>query len=109
MPFSQSLADRLRQAFGPGRGLVEKKMFGGLCFMLEGHMLVGIWKASLIVRVGPDQAAEALKQEHVREFDLTRRPMTGWVLVDPDGLDTDEQLNAWIEKAMRFVETLPRK
>jgi len=84
-------------------------MFGGVVFLLRGNMLVGIWRQSLIVRLGPEQAAQALKREYVREFDVTGRPMKGWVLVEPDGLDTDAELAAWIELATAFVETLPAK
>jgi TfoX/Sxy family transcriptional regulator of competence genes len=103
MPYSQSLADRVRLALQNYRGISEKKMFGSLVFMFNGNMLVGVWKSSLIVRLGPDQAATALKESHVREFDLTGRPMKGWVMVEPDGLESDRQLAGWIERAMEFV------
>jgi TfoX/Sxy family transcriptional regulator of competence genes len=109
MPYSQSLADRVRQALRDRRGITEKKMFGGLAFLLHGKMLVGVWQQSLVVRLGPEQAAEALKRDYVREFDVTGRPMKGWIMVEPDGLDSDKQLAEWIEAAMRFVGTLPRK
>ena len=79
----QSLADRVRHALRDHRGVTEKKMFGSIVFMLNGNMLVGVWKSSLIGRRGPDQAAVALKEPHVREFDVTGRPMKGWVMVEP--------------------------
>ena len=72
-------------------------------------MCVGVWQTSLIVRLGSDQAAAALKEPNVVEFDVTGRPMKGWVVVDAEGLDTDQQLGRWIEGAVEFVETLPRK
>ena len=84
-------------------------MFGSVVFLLHGNMCVGIWKSSLIVRLEPDQAAAALKLPDVREFDVTGRPMKGWILVEPDGLETDEQLGGWIDQAKQFVVTLPQK
>jgi hypothetical protein len=84
-------------------------MFGGLAFLLHGNMCVGVWQISLIVRLGPEQAATALKEPNVAEFDVTGRPMRGWVVVEAEGLETDEQLRGWIERAVEFVETLPRK
>lgn len=103
MVFSQSLADRVRLALRNHRGNAEKKMFGSIVFLLNGKMLVGVWKSSMIVRLGPDQAVTALKVPHVREFDIAGRPMKGWIMVEPDGLESDRQLNGWIERAKRFV------
>jgi hypothetical protein len=84
-------------------------MFGGVVFLMNGNMLVGIWQQSLIVRLGPEQAADALKQPFVNDFDFTGKPMKGWVMVEPDGIDYDRDLRAWIEKAEKFVEGLPAK
>ncbi|MCI0359780.1 MAG: TfoX/Sxy family protein [Planctomycetaceae bacterium] len=109
MAYSQSLADRVRQVLGQRRGLVEKKMFGGVGFLLGGNICVGVWKTSLIVRLGPEQYDEALAQPHVGEFDITGRPMRGWVLVEADGLDDDGQLRSWIDRSLQFVATLPVK
>ena len=109
MVYSQALADRVRHALRSERGIGEKKMFGGIGFLRHGNMLVGIWQSSLIARIGADQEAAALQQQHVRPFDVTGRPMKGWVMVDPDGLDRDQQVAEWIERALRFVETLPPK
>ena len=109
MVYSRSLADRVRAQTQTLRGITEKRMFGGLVFMLYGNMLVGIWQNSLIVRLGPEQAPAALKQPNVREFDVTGRPMKGWIMVDPDGLESDRELKAWLERAAEFVSTLPPK
>jgi TfoX/Sxy family transcriptional regulator of competence genes len=109
MAYSESLALRIRQAIAPQRGITEKKMFGGVGFLLHGNMLVGIWKNSLIVRLGPDEAEQALQQPHVVEFDITGRPMRGWVMVEPDGIDSDEQLSGWIDRSISFVSKLPKK
>lgn len=84
-------------------------MFGGVGFLLCGNLLVGVWKSSLVARLGPEQGTEALRQSNVKEFDVTGRPMKGWVLVEPDGIDSDQQLATWIGQAMQFVETLPPK
>ena len=84
-------------------------MFGGVGFLLNGNLLVGVWKHSLIVRLGSDEGEAALLEPHAKEFDVTGRPMKGWVMVDPEGIDDDGQLKAWIERALKFVETLPRK
>lgn len=109
MPFSESLASRTRDALARRRGITEQKMFGGLCFLLRGKLLVGVFRDSLIVRLGPGRAKEALGMPDVKEFDITGRPMKGWVVVEPEGIDTDRQLVTWIEKAIEFVDTLPEK
>ena len=109
MAYDEGLAERLREVFPEHAGIAEKKMFGGLCFLLDDKMLVGIMGSSLIARLGPDEAAKALQETDVREFDATGRPMKGWVVVEPDGLDTDQQLQSWLERAIRFVEALPTK
>ncbi len=109
MSYSRQLADRVRHTLGKQRGLVEKRMFGGVGFLLRGNMLVGIWEQSLIARLGPDAAAQALQEPNVRAFDVTGRPMRGWVMIDPDGLERDADLAAWLARAQEFVETLPGK
>jgi len=109
MVYSKSLAARIRQLVGKRRGIVEKKMFGGVGFLLDGKLLVGIWQDSLIARLGKEQAARALEKPCVREFDITGRAMKGWVLVEPEGMEDDGQLGAWIEKATGFVATLPAR
>jgi TfoX/Sxy family transcriptional regulator of competence genes len=109
MPYSKSLAARIRQALVQRKGIVEKKMFGGIAFLLHGNMLVGVWQDSLIVRLGPEEGDQALAEPHVKAFDVTGRPMKGWVMVEPDGIDHDVQLGGWIERAVEFVGTLPAK
>lgn len=109
MPYSESLAARTRQVLRDYSGIVEKKMFGGLAFLLDGNMCVGVWKTSLIARVGPSEYKNALQKEFVCEFDVTGRPMTGWVLVEAEGVDEDRQLAEWVQFAVDFVETLPKK
>lgn len=109
MPYSESLAARSRDALRDQPGIVEKKMFGGLAFMLNGNMCVGVWTTSLIARVGPEQYEDALQREFAHEFDVTGRPMAGWVLVDAEGVGEDHELAEWIALAIDSVETLPKK
>jgi TfoX/Sxy family transcriptional regulator of competence genes len=109
MVYSESLAARIRQALKGQRGITEKKMFGGSGFLLHGNMCVGVSQTSLIVRLGPEQADEARTQANVVEFDVAGRPLKGWVMIEAEGIENDEQLNEWIERAVTFVETLPRK
>ena len=109
MAFDASLAERIRKALARKKGNQEKKMFGGIGFLLSGKMCVGVWKDSLIVRLGPEQAEEALKQPFVQQFDITGRPMTGWALVEPKGVEDDDQLMGWIQRAVKFVGKLPPK
>src|SRR2546427_7124235 len=109
MAFNEALAERIRQALGRRKGVEEKKMFAGIGFLLNGKMLVGVWKESLIVRLGPEQGEEALKQPHVCEFNITGRPMKNWVLVAPEGVEDDDRLSVWIQRAVKFVGKLPAK
>src|SRR5690349_7252639 len=103
MAFSEALAERIRHALARRKGIEEKKMFGGIGFLLNGNLLVGVRKDSLLVRLGPEQGDEALQEAHVSEFDITGRPMKGWVLVEPEGVTGDDQLKGWIQRAVKFV------
>ncbi len=109
MAYSESRAPRIRQIVARRRGITEKKMFGGVGFLFNGNMLVGVWKNSLIVRLGPDNYEDALLEPHVREFDITGKPMKGWVMVEPDGIENDSQLTDWIQRAVKFVGKLDKK
>ena len=109
MAFDATIADRVRPLMARRAGAVEKKMFGGVGFLLHGNMCVGVWKEFLIVRVGPDAYGDALAERGVQEFDITGRPMKGWVMVDPSGARDDLELSAWVERAVAYVRTLPRK
>ena len=109
MAFSEALAERIRQRLARRKNIVEKKMFGGVGFLLNGNLLVGVRKDSLLVRLGPEQSDEALLEPHVKEFDITGRAMKGWVLVAPEGVEADDQLKGWIQRAVKFVGKLPAK
>jgi hypothetical protein len=109
MAYDKGLAQRVREILEEEPGFDEKKMFGGLCFLLFGNMVCGIIKEDLIVRVGADKYAQMLKMPHTRKFDITGKPLTGWVMVLSDAMDSDEELNNWIQRAVSFVRTLPPK
>jgi hypothetical protein len=109
MVYSKSLAARVRQLLAARRGITEKKMFGGVAFLLSGNMLVGIWEDAVIARLGIDAAGSALQEPFVRQFDVTGRPMRGWVLIDADGVESDRALSVWVERSIDFVATLPAK
>src|SRR5262249_35868294 len=109
MAFDESLAARIRDALARKKGVEEKKMVGGVGCLVHGNMLVGVWGDPLIVGLGPDEGDEALKEPHVNKFDITGRPMKGWGLVEPQGVEGGDQLSGWIERATKFVKTLPAK
>ncbi|MFO0912758.1 MAG: TfoX/Sxy family protein [Pirellulales bacterium] len=109
MAYSEPLASRIRRELIGQKAIVEKKMFGGVGFLLNGNMLVGIWKDLLIARIGPEAGRQALDEPFVREFDITGRPMKGWVMVEPGGLAEPGALASWIDRARQFVSQLPAK
>ncbi len=109
MAASKLLVERVRHLLSRRRGITEKKMFGGVCFLLNGNMLVAVWNDSLIARLGIEQAIIALKEPDVRAMDLTGRPMKGWIVVEPDGIDSDRRLTHWIDLSTTFARTLPAK
>jgi hypothetical protein len=107
--YDEGLAQRVRETLADRRDIEEKRMFGGLSFMVGGNLACGIIGEDLIVRVGPDGGAGALAQPHTRPFDFTGRPMKGWVVVDQAGLDADEVLGEWVERGVSFAASLPPK
>jgi len=107
--FDERLAERIRGALGRRKGVAEKKMFGGIGFLVNGNMCVGIHGYELFVRIPPENTDAVLKQANTRRFDLTGRPMKGWILVKPAGLKTAAQLGKWIDVATKFAAALPVK
>jgi len=105
----ESLAARIRQQLARRKNVEERKLFGCVGFLVHGNMLVGVWKNSLIVRLDLDSYEDALLEPHVKDFNITGRPMKGWVLVEPEGVEDDEQLKDWIKRALKFVKALPAK
>ncbi len=109
MAYSKSLAERVRHLIGRQRGLTEKRMFGGIGFLLYGNLVVAVWLDSLIVRLGIEAANEAMEEPYVKPFDLTGKAMKGWAMIEADGVDCDHQLESWIQRAVAFVRTLDPK
>jgi TfoX N-terminal domain len=109
MAFDEALAARIRKRVGKRAGLTEQQMFGGLAFLLNGNMCVGIHGNEMIVRLDPGDTDDALKDRHVRLFDLTGRPMKGWILVASAGLKAPAALGRWVEVGLEYAASLPKK
>jgi TfoX/Sxy family transcriptional regulator of competence genes len=109
MAFNETLADRIRKKLRKRTGVAEKRMFGGLAFLLNGNMSVGIHGEELIVRVHPAETDAALAEPHTRVFDLTGRPMKGWILVATPGLSDEKTLGKWIRRGTDYAASLPAK
>ena len=109
MSFDEGLAQRIREQLQNRSDVVEKKMFGGLCFMVSNHMCCGIVDDTLMARVGPDSYANCLTKTHAREMDFTGKPMKGMIYVSPEGLESDADLTKWLSICVEFVESLPPK
>ena len=109
MAYDEGLAQRIREVFDGSTGVDEKKMFGGIAFMVEGNMCVGVVGEELMVRVGPDRYQDSLTQPDAREMDFTGRAMKGMVYVGTDGIDSDDDLKSWVDRGLAFVTTLPPK
>ena len=108
MAYNLKLAERIRSELN-GMPFVEKKMFGGTGFLLNGNMACGVNKDNLIVRVDPEKHSALLKKSHAKPFDLTGKPMKGWIVVEADGIKTDKQLSTWVKEGVEFALTLPPK
>jgi TfoX/Sxy family transcriptional regulator of competence genes len=111
MAYDEAFAQRIRERLAGEAGVTEKAMFGGLAFLLHGHMTVAVsGKGDLLLRVGPDAADDALSRPHVQPMQMGgRRPMTGWIRVAPEGVESEAQLAGWLERGVEFARTLPPK
>ena len=107
--YDKNLEKRIHRVISNWKNTDSKKMFGGICYLLNGNMFSGVYKDFLILRLGKDTSARALESSHVKPFDITGRPMKGWVMVAKGGTDTDEKLEAWLNKAKDFAQNLPPK
>ena len=109
MAYDEVLAERVRAQLRSRADYTEKKMFGGLCFLLGGNMCCGVSGTELMVRVGPDAYEDALAQPHARLMDFTGRPLRGMVYVDRAGISSDEGLADWVGRGVAFAGSLPPK
>jgi TfoX/Sxy family transcriptional regulator of competence genes len=109
MAYDEGLADDIRARIGNHPGLTEKEMFGGIAFMVHGNMAVGVSGNELMVRVGKGAHDETVALPGARMFDMSARPMRGWVLVSGEGMSTDSDLDDWIQRGVECAESLPAK
>ena len=109
MAFDQQLAARIREALPTSAAIQERKMFGGLAVLVDGNMSVGVHGADLIVRIDPSETEEALARPGVRIFDITGRPMKGWLLVSQDAVASKSALAEWVARGVSYAQTLPPK
>jgi TfoX/Sxy family transcriptional regulator of competence genes len=109
MAFDEQLAGSIRSVLGRRGSLVEKKMFGGLAFLVNGNMSVGVHGKELIVRIDPKTTEAALKEPGVRIFDISGRPMKGWLLVAGAGVKDSASLAKWVRRGVDYAASLPKK
>jgi TfoX/Sxy family transcriptional regulator of competence genes len=108
MAYNLKLAERIRTQL-KDVPVVEKNMFGGIGFLLNGNMACGVNKDNLIVRVDPEKHEALLKKPHAKPFDMTGRPMKGWLVVEAEGVKSEKQLSAWVKEGVEYALTLPAK
>ena len=104
-----ALSQRIRPMLAQRNGVTERKMFGGVGFMINGNMCVGTWKGSLIVRLDRNDYRRMLAEPHAKPADMNGRTMRGWVRIEPAGVATENDLAVWVERAVVFTESLPAK
>lgn len=109
MAFDEGVAQRAREAMDDFPEVSERKMFGGIAFMVRGNMCCGVVDSKLMLRVGAEQYEESLALPHAREMDFTGKPMKGFVYIAEEGFESDTDLKAWIDRAFDFVGSLPAK
>ena len=110
MAYDEALADRIRELLAGKPGLAEKKMFGGLAFLINGNMSVSAsGQGGLLVRVDPDESDALLKKPGVALMEMGGRSMAGWLRVEPDAVRTEKQLRAWVDRGVAFARSLPAK
>jgi TfoX/Sxy family transcriptional regulator of competence genes len=109
MAYDEGLAERIRGILADRHDVSEKRMFGGIAFMVRGHMSVGVVKDDLMVRVGPEAHAGLLRRPHARPMDFTGRPMKGFVYVDSPGLESEADLERWVGHGLKYALSLPAK
>ena len=109
MAYDKKLAERIRKTIGKNKYVTEKKMFGGLSFMFSKKMFCGVLKDDLVLKMSPEQCAEALKKPQVRPMDFTGRPMNGFVYVNQKGCKSEKDLNKWVELSLNHAKSMKKK
>lgn len=109
MAYDEAVAVRLRKVLSRRKGVSERKMFGGLAFLMNGHMCCGVIDNNVVLRLGKDGADDALRERHTREMDFTGTPMASMVYLRPAGYKNEDDLRAWVKRAIDFTRTLPPK
>ena len=109
MAYNEKIETRIKKLVYGWKNTDSKKMFGGICHLLNGNMFCGVHKDFLILRLGREKAENAMKSPHVRPFDITGKPMKGWVMVAEGGFKSDKELKNWLDQTRKFVDTLPAK
>jgi TfoX/Sxy family transcriptional regulator of competence genes len=109
MPYNTTLEDKIEDIVQQWESIEKKKMFGGICYLINGNMCFGVWKDYLIVRMAPELAAKKLNNDHVREFDITGKPMKGWVMVEKGSWKKRDELVIWLDIGKSFALALPKK
>jgi TfoX/Sxy family transcriptional regulator of competence genes len=109
MAYNESIEARINSILSGWKNTDSKNMFGGICHLMNGNMFCGVYKDFLILRLGEENAEKALRLPFVKPFDITGRPMKGWVMVKEDGIKEEEELKAWLNQAEEFVRSLPVK
>ncbi len=109
MAYEEKVADRLRRALGPQKGLIERKLFGGITFMLRGNMCCGVVGDRICLRLGNEGATKALRELHTAPMDFTGKLISTMVYLEPAGYQSGAALKKWVERAIKFSATLPAK
>ncbi len=109
MAYNEELDARIKKTVSRWKNTIDKKMFGGVCHLINGNMFCGVHKDSLVLRLGEETARKAMAAKHVRPFDITGKPMKGWVMVSEEGYKNEKNLKNWLDKAKKFAKTLPAK
>ena len=109
MAYDEELANRIRELTAAEAGLTEVRMFGGLAFLIDGHMSVAATRDGLMVRVEPADTDELLAKPHAQPFEMRGRDLRGWLRVEPDGVRTKRQLEPWVRRGVAYARSLPPK
>jgi TfoX/Sxy family transcriptional regulator of competence genes len=109
MAYDEKLAGRIREILRGSKGITEKKMFGGICFLVNGKMVCGVLKNDLVAKIGKENHNKAISQKHVRSFNFTGKPMVGIVYVAPTGLKARKDLAKWVAMGKEHAQSLPKK